>query len=52
MGNSSTKSARIDEAASELSRQGNLSERETSSTWYRYGVDVVSIAVHFAIASL
>eukprot|EP01082_Thalassiosira_pseudonana_P015982 g14270.t1 g14270 contig9:1504932-1507607(-) len=43
MGNSSTKSARIDEAASELSRQGNLSERETSSTWYRYGVDVTDV---------
>eukprot|EP00970_Alexandrium_tamarense_P010322 scaffold2071_cov190-Alexandrium_tamarense.AAC.14 len=46
MGNSSTKSARIDEAASELSRQGNLSERETSSTWYRYGTDVYDVVDH------
>ncbi|KAL3774087.1 hypothetical protein HJC23_014014 [Cyclotella cryptica] len=41
MGNSSSKSAKIDEIVSILA--DNTSERETSSTWYRYGVEITDV---------
>lgn len=41
MGNSSSKNAKIDEIVSILS--DNTSERETSSTWYRYGVEITDV---------
>jgi hypothetical protein len=44
MGNSSSKSAKIDEIVSILGENSDtVSERETSSTWYRYGVEITDV---------
>ena len=44
MGNSASKSAKIDEIVSILGEKSDTtSERETSSTWYRYGVEITDV---------
>jgi serine/threonine protein kinase len=44
MGNSTSKSAKIDEIVSILGENSDtVSERETSSTWYRYGVEITDV---------
>lgn len=43
MGNSSSKSAIIDEIVSVLGEKSDTSERESSSTWYRYGVEITDV---------
>ena len=43
MGNATGKNKHLADATASLSLNGNLSERETSSTWYRYGVEVTDV---------
>lgn len=44
MGNSASKQAKIDEIVSVLSEKSDqTSERESSSTWYRYGVEITDV---------